>query len=171
MSFCINCGTQVEDGVKFCPGCGKAIADEAPIQGQPAANQNDFSSRFTNLNNTADITAQIDPNDIMQNKAMGILAYIGPLCFIPMFAAKESRFARFHAIQGLTLFLAGVAWSIAYFILSFIILAISWRLYFLVAIIGFTSFALLVLAIIGIINAAGGKAKELPIIGKIKLLK
>ena len=25
MSFCINCGAQISDGVKFCPMCGKLI--------------------------------------------------------------------------------------------------------------------------------------------------
>lgn len=180
MAFCGNCGTQVNEGVKFCPGCGNAMAAPAaeqqaqaqqpPVQ-EPAANQNDFSAKFANLNNTADTTAEYDPADITNNKAMGILAYFGPLCFIPMFAAKESKFARFHANQGLVLFLACVAWSVAYWILNIIILAISWRLYFITSIIGLVSLVFLVLAVIGIINAANGKAKELPVIGKFKLLK
>jgi len=99
------------------------------------------------------------------------LAYFGPLCFIPMFAAKGSKFARFHANQGLTLFIACVAWSIVYSILNWIILAISWRLYFISSIIGLLSLVFLLLAVIGIINAANGKAKELPVIGKFKFLK
>ena len=33
------------------------------------------------------------------------------------------------------------------------------------------TFELIVLAVIGIINAAGGKAKELPVIGKFQILK
>lgn len=181
MAFCGNCGTKVDEGVKFCPGCGNAMATTAseqqtapqapPVQDRPAENQNDFSAKFANLNNTADTTAEFDQNDITNNKAMGILAYFGPLCFIPMFAAKESKFARFHANQGLILFLVCVAWSIAYSILSAVIIAISWRLYFIVSIIGFLSLIFLVLAVIGIINAANGRAKELPIIGKFKLLK
>lgn len=28
MLFCTNCGTQLNEGTKFCPGCGKAIASE-----------------------------------------------------------------------------------------------------------------------------------------------
>lgn len=177
MAFCGNCGTKVDEGVKFCPGCGNAMAAPAaeqqaqvPVQ-EPPANQSDFSAKFANLNNTADTTAEFDQNDITNNKAMGILAYFGPLCFIPMLAAKESKFARFHANQGLVLFLACVAWSIAYWILNIIILAISWRLYFISSIIGLVSLIFLVLAVIGIINAANGKAKELPVIGKFKLLK
>ena len=180
MAFCGNCGTQVNEGVKFCPGCGNQVAvpaaeqqtqaQQPSVQGS-AANQNGFSAKFANLNNTADTTAEYDPADITNNKTMGILAYFGPLCFIPMFGAKESKFARFHANQGLVIFLACVVWSTVYWVLSAVVLAISWRLYFISAIIGLFSLVFLVLAIIGIINAAKGKAKELPVIGKFRLLR
>ena len=174
MAFCGKCGTKVDEGVKFCPGCGNAIevaAAPEQQQAQPEANQNDFAAKVAALNNTADTTAEFDANDITQNKAMGILAYFGPLCFIPMFAAKGSKFARFHANQGLILLIACVAYSIVSAILNSIILAISWRLYFITNIISLISLVFAVLAVIGIINAANGKAKELPVIGKIKILK
>ncbi len=102
---------------------------------------------------------------------MAILAYFGPLVLIPIFAAKQSKFARYHSNQGLVLLIASILYGIAYSILSSIILAISWRFYFIVSIIGLVSIVITVLAIIGIINAATGKAKELPLIGKFKILK
>ena len=177
MAYCGKCGTKVDEGVKFCPSCGNPMEAPAPEQqaqtqqAQPAGDQNDFSAKIAALNNTADTTADFDKADIEQNKAMGILAYLGPLVFVPMFAAKGSKFARFHANQGLTLFIACVAWSIVYSILNWIILAISWRLYFISSIIGLFSLVFLVLAVLGIVNAANGRAKELPIIGKFKFLK
>ena len=177
MAYCGKCGTKVDEGVKFCPSCGNPMEAPAPEQqaqtqqAQPAGDQNDFSAKIAALKNTADTTADFDKADIEQNKAMGILAYLGPLVFIPMFAAKGSKFARFHANQGLTLFIACVAWSIVYSILNWIILAISWRLYFISSIIGLCSLVFLVLAVLGIVNAANGRAKELPVIGKFKFLK
>ena len=174
MAFCVKCGTQIDDTVKFCPGCGtptEAPATEPQAQTQQNTAQTDFSAKFANLNNTADTTAEYDPADITNNKAMGILAYLGPLCFIPMFAAKESKFARFHTNQGLILLISCVAWSIVYSILNWIILAISWRLYFISSIIGLFSLAFLALCVLGIVNVANGRAKELPIIGKFKILK
>ena len=144
MAYCGKCGNQVNDDVKFCSVCGNAMS--VPV-------------------------IEIEQNDITNNKAMGVLAYLGPLCFIPIFVAKDSKFVRFHANQGLILFIACVAWSIVYSILSAIILAISWRLYFIVSIIGFLSFVFLVLAIVGIVNVINGREKELPIIGKFTLLK
>ena len=175
MAYCGKCGTKVDEGVKFCPSCGNPMEAPAPEQQAQQTQQNtaqtDFSAKFANLNNTADTTAEFDQADITNNKAMGILAYLGPLVFIPMFAAKGSKFARFHANQGLTLFIACAAWSIVYSILNWIILAISWRLYFISSIIGLCSLVFLVLAVLGIVNAANGRAKELPVIGKFKFLK
>lgn len=62
--------------------------------------QESFEEKFQNLNNTSDMTSQFDPRDIQNNKVMAILAYFGILVLIPIFAAKESKFARFHANQG-----------------------------------------------------------------------
>lgn len=85
-----------------------------------------------------------------------------------MLACPNSRFARFHANQGLVLFLFGIAVSLATFIIS-IIPVVGW---ILGPIIGFVASVFeLILMIMGIINAAQGQAKELPLIGKIILLK
>ena len=111
--------------------------------------------------NAPDSTAEYDQADINSNKVMAILSYIGILVLIPIFAAKNSKFARFHANQGLVLFIVAILVSIVGRILDKIHLGfIGWILDVLV-------FAF---AIIGIINAAQGKAKELPFIGKYKIL-
>lgn len=182
MAFCGNCGTKIEENVKFCPSCGAPSA--APVQDTepaPAAStpppqpeqprQNDFGAKLQGLNNTADTTAEFDPADIQQSKAMGILAYLSFLVLIPLFAARNSKFARYHTNQGLVLFIVEIAYSIVYGILNVILLAISWRLAFIASIIGLVSLVFLVLAIIGIMNVVNGRAKALPIIGKFKLLK
>lgn len=181
MAFCGKCGTQINDGVKFCPSCGAPIA--APAQPQPRPQQaqpqkqpqpqqvpNDYAAKLQNLNNTADTTASFAPNDIAQNKAMAILAYFGPLVFIPIFAAQNSRYARFHANQGLVLLLAAIGGSIAASIVSVILGFI--KLGFIGSLLSTViSLACFVLFIIGLLNAINGRAKELPVIGKIKLLK
>ena len=169
MAFCGNCGTKIDDNAKFCPGCGQAVeapateqikteATEQPKAEQAQGQQNDLSAKIANLNNTKDTTDQFDKDDIEKNKAMGLLAYI--LFFIPLLAAKDSPFARYHANQGLVLFLCGLISSVLWIIpiLGWIIAPIL-------------SIVITVLAVIGIINALNGKAKELPIIGKFKILK
>lgn len=126
--------------------------------------QNDFNQQLSNLNNTPDSTGAFNPNDISNNKVMAILAYFGILVLVPLFAAKESPFARFHANQGLVLFVASIICWIVAAVLSSIS---SW-----LGLIGTILYIVIgVLAIIGIINAATGKAKQLPLIGGIQLIK
>lgn len=120
-------------------------------------------SAFENFFNTPDYTAQMHPNDIQQNKAMGILAYLGILVLIPIFAAPQSKFARFHSNQGLILDIAVMILSI----LSGILTSVVPPLAILFVLLDIPVIALLVL---GIVNAASGKAKELPLIGKIRIL-
>lgn len=153
MLTCKQCGTQVEDGVMNCTNCGAPI--EAPVQqNQPI----DLSEKFNELNNTADTTSEYDAQDIEKNKVMAVLAYI--LFFIPLLAAKDSKFARFHTNQGLVLFLGGIIASVvaAIPVIGWIVAPIA-------------GLVITVLAVIGIINALNGKAKELPVIGKFKILK
>lgn len=153
MLTCKQCGTQVEDGVMNCTNCGAPI--EAPVQqNQPI----DLSEKFNEFNNTADTTSEYDAQDIEKNKVMAVLAYI--LFFIPLLAAKDSKFARFHTNQGLVLFLGGIIASVVA-----VIPVIGW----IVAPIA--GLVITVLAIIGILNALNGRAKELPVIGKFKILK
>ena len=122
---------------------------------------------LNDINNTRDITEEMDPNDIQQNKVMAILAYLSWLVLIPLLAAKESKFARFHCNQGLILAIAEIACWIIFGILGIIpYIGIIFR------IIGWLAdIAFFVLAVLGIINAYNGKAKELPIIGKFQILK
>lgn len=174
MAFCGKCGTKIEENVKFCPSCGNPAApaqSAEPDSAAPTSAQDNFGTKLQGLNNTADTTAEFDPADIQQSKAMGILAYLSFLVLIPLFAAKNSRFARYHTNQGLILFIVEVAYSIVYGILNAILLAISWRLAFIASIIGIVSIVFLILAIIGIMNVVNGRAKALPIIGKFKILK
>ncbi len=157
MAFCNKCGQQIDDNVQTCPNCG------AP--NGVAGNAQNFVNNFTN---TADSTAQFDPQDIQNNKVMALLAYLGFLFLIPLLAAPNSRFARYHANQGLVLFIfeaiAGVVTGIIC-VIPFVGWIIGGILSGAVGIFG------LVLTILGIVNAVNGQAKQLPLIGGITILK
>lgn len=125
-----------------------------------------------NLNQPQAPVEQFDPKDVEQNKVMAILAYFGILVLVPIFAAPQSKFARFHANQGLILF---IAWICCYAVMHVdvrVLYSVSTALTGLITLIVFVAYiALIVLAVIGIINAAQGKCKPLPVIGNFKLLK
>ena len=42
---------------------------------------------------------EVDAEDAEKNKVMGILAYLGILVLVPILAAKDSPFAKYHANQ------------------------------------------------------------------------
>ncbi|MEL7602887.1 MAG: hypothetical protein AAGU77_07000 [Bacillota bacterium] len=117
---------------------------------------------------------EITPEDIQQNKTMAILAYF--IFFLPLLAAKESKFARYHANQGLVLLLAFIAVAIVSSIItSIIVAAMTFSGLGALAIVGllFTlvDIAIGVLGIIGIVNAAQGKVKPMPVLGSITIIK
>lgn len=100
-------------------------------------------------------TSLYTQEDIQDNKVIAALSYFGLLVLVPLLAKKDSPYCQFHAKQGLVLL---IAWVIIGIIA--VIPILGW-------IVGFLgSIFLLVLFVIGLINAIGGKAKELPVIGQ-----
>ena len=155
MVKCPKCGVEVEENAKFCNACGEKLGGEAAADAV-----NNAAAAVANLNNTKDTTAEFDEKDIADNKVLSLFAYLGILFLIPLLAAPNSKYARFHANQGLVLFLANIVISVVA-----VIPILGW----IVAIVG--GIASFVFSILGIVNAVTGKAKELPIIGKISILK
>lgn len=98
---------------------------------------------------------QCDPGDVQENKGITVLSYIGILFLVPLLSKKDSKFAQFHAKQGLVLFIMELVLMVL-----MVIPILGWIIY-VVGII--TS---LIFAIMGIMNVVGGKCKELPVIGK-----
>jgi uncharacterized membrane protein len=91
------------------------------------------------------------------NTVLGVLAYIGPLVIVSYLVGKEDSFVKFHVRQGLVLFVIEVVlWLIQ---LSFFIPVIG-------VLFGAIRIGIVVLAVIGIMNAVKGGEKELPLVGK-----
>jgi len=139
---------------------------------------------FDKIMDTDDNTKEYEKNDIEQNKIFAILSYFGPLCLVPYFVSKESRFAMFHAKQGLNLFIIEFAVSIiSYFLISIFEFSKMCNVGGIEYICGtyipiwidipldFAGLILGIISLIGLIYACQGKAKEVPILGKIKIVK
>lgn len=114
-------------------------------------------SRYERRNRNTEETFTQEDNIDKNKTIMGLIL----IFFLPLIACPDSRYGRFHANQALILFIVGLAGSI---ILS-IIPIIGWIL------LPFFSLAVFIFAIIGLINGFGGKAKDLPLMGKIRILK
>ncbi len=112
--------------------------------------------------------------DVRNNKVYGILAYIGILFLVPLLAAKDSQYARFHANQGLVLFISEVLLNLVGRVVVFVIgigtlgLLTNFASILVNLIVSAISIVYLV---IGILNACSGEPKTLPIIGGITILQ
>lgn len=100
-----------------------------------------------------------DPEDVEKNKVMAGLAYF--IFFLPLIVCSDSKYGKFHANQGLLLLIVSLIGNI---ILG-IIPVIGW------IILPIFELATLIFAIMGLINGLNGKAEELPIFGKYRLIK
>lgn len=98
-------------------------------------------------------------SDVEKNKTMAVLAYF--IFFLPLLAAKDSKFAMYHANQSLILVIAWVASSVIAAIIPAVGSVIS-------AVLGLVLF---VFWIMGIIAAAQGEMKPIPYIGQYTLIK
>ena len=95
------------------------------------------------------------PGSGSNNTLMGILAYLGILVIIPLLTHKGDQFVKFHAKQGLVLFICEVViWTIG--------MSFFWSLFMIMNLI---NLAVVVLSILGIVNVVNGQMKELPLIG------
>lgn len=104
--------------------------------------------------NNSEKTEAATEHKVDNSKILSIIAYIGPLVIISYLMSKESEFAKFHTKQGLILFAGEVAlWVVG---------SMIWMLFPVIQII---NLGLFVLSIIGIVNAAQGKEKQLPLVG------
>jgi len=142
MANCKNCNTQMDDNANVCPSCNAAV-------------------------NTS-----VSANDAEDNKLMAILAYI--IFWVPLVTGdyKKSPFVKFHLNQAFVLLIVTVAYSVVFSILSVIFAFLGAIGGILIMLLGLIYLAISVLYILGIVNAATGKTKALPIIGdKLTILK
>ena len=122
-------------------------AQAAQAYAQPTATQSTASGEM------------FEAADIEKNKTMAGLAYL--LFFLPLISCPESRYAKFHANQGLLLLIFSIGGS---FVLG-LIPVLGWFLLL------FYPIVMLVFGIMGLVNGFQGKAKRLPLFGKINIIK
>ena len=89
----------------------------------------------------------LDKKDIEENKLMAALSYVSIICLVPLFLKRDSKFAHFHAKQGLLLFIMELFLFVPFFGQILFVMAV-------------------ILAILGALNAWNGKYWVMPIFGK-----
>jgi uncharacterized membrane protein len=99
-----------------------------------------------------------DAKEIEEGKVYAAIGYLWILFLIPLLAAKDNKFAQFHAKQGMLLFIVSIVVAILSAVLLFIP-CLGW------AIASILCLGWLVLAIIGIVKALQGEYWKMPVLG------
>ena len=111
---------------------------------------------------SAQSTSAITKQDIEKNKVWALVSYLTiiGLVIAMVSEAKDSPFVKFHINQSLPIMIAALV-NVVFGMVPII----GWLIAPLIGL------GLLLLVIIGIINAANGEAKRLPLLGNFDLIK
>lgn len=160
--FCAKCGSKLPDNVKFCPGCGEPVNTKANPWTQK--NAEGGSSDYTAGTSAASMNYSQNPSNgtggyLEDNKdtsqVMAIVAYITLVGWIIAMAVtgnKRNRFVNFHLNQALVIWLFSFLGLVP-------VIGIFWSIF------------MLILGVLGLVSACEGSMKEVPLLGKIHILK
>ncbi|HIY96657.1 MAG TPA: DUF4870 domain-containing protein [Candidatus Borkfalkia excrementigallinarum] len=111
-------------------------------------------------------------DELMQKKAICSLAYLfGILFFLPLIIYPNDEFAKFHANQALVVLLTVIVGEVIFGILTGLLGAVAFLGTLFGILCGVFGLIMLVACILAILGVVREERYELPIIGKIKLIK
>ena len=130
------------------------------------------------MSSIKDYTDSYSLEEIESGKALSIISYLIPL--VPFILSKKNNYVKFHTLNGMNILFTYLIFLIIKRTLSYIfgtpcdlvsglkciILPISLRIFF-----AFINMLFSFIVLYGVINVCNNKAKEIPIISKIKLFK
>ncbi len=130
------------------------------------------------MSSIKDYTDSFSLEEIESGKALSIVSYLIPL--VPFILSKKNNYVKFHTLNGMNILFTYLIFLIIKRTLSYIfgtpcdlvsglkciILPISLRIFF-----AFINMIFSFIILYGVLNVCNNKAKEIPIISKIKLFK
>lgn len=182
---CRKCGSYVPEGKISCPACGRIAVHSSGLRKEKNNQRRPITVKQADFPLSGDTYKQRKYHDPrgkechrenrervteLPNQSKRIVcaaAYFGFFFFLPLVVLPNSKEAKFHANQGLVLFLFNL-------IVSGLAATASAALRTgeaLGAVFGVLEILYPLLMIYGAANAYSGKMIELPLIGKIKILK
>lgn len=182
MKTCENCGATLENTAAFCTACGAPVTtapvvEEAPavapvvppVAPAPAYNTSGaYSAPQASVKDATDHTDEFCAEDVAENKLIVALAYVlpvtvGAILCVWLSKVSDSKYLKFHSREILKLAICSLVVTMVCAVTSFLVIpAIA---------LGAASVVVIVLRVIGFIQAVKGQSKELPIISNIEILK
>lgn len=90
-----------------------------------------------------------------RSQLMAALSYLGVLCFVPLLYGRKDPFIQFHARQGLVIWMWGV---VALFLFPLPLGRVLFN---------FSSSAIMMLSVVGLISVALGRSWRLPLVHEL----
>ena len=150
---CPKCNFKVKRKDKFCPYCGHELKEEVietiAIEQEEEAEKEKISSTKEEQN---------------KERICSAIAYLGFLFFIPLLACPDSKYAKFHANQGIILCIFNAILSA---ISGISIIINSFKINIIEIIV---DTVILLYSVYGVYNAVTGREKKLPLIGKFNII-
>ena len=168
--------------IVVCYKCNKSIEDINILAKELIDKEN--ITTFKVETNRADKSFKYNSLEVSSNeKLLGILSYLGILSLIPYFCSDKSDFVKYHATQGLNLFLVSIVYYVLNHLLSLI--KITKTVVSFNGVVGtgrvtpfIIRFPLLmcgiflcIISIMGIIYVCQGEKKDLPVVKDVKIIK
>lgn len=189
---CPKCNKVIKNTDMFCSGCGAELNKKnkkSSKKKDSSFNQdeifNKIGDNLEKILDTEDTSKDYTKKDVDDNKGLALLAYLGPLALVPYFYNKNSKYVKYHAVQGMNLLVIWIIYAIVASLLYMIKFTKSCEHYMggiitncvkvtpfwvriPVDIVGMIIFAI---AVIGVFYALTGKAKKLPLVDKVTVFK
>src|SRR5258708_5368819 len=169
MPFCTHCGIATAAGDRFCPHCGTKLdsvgAPDAASQTTPPA-----STLAPPLGPTpAGAPRTVRPNSAAMLCYIPPFGWIGSVFFLTADAYKQNRYVRFHALQGLFLFVAGMLADVVlgahrFMMVPFGRMVHPWSHWTFSSMI---DLAVIVIQILGIVKTIKGEPFPSPVLGEL----
>ena len=168
MAYCLNCKAKLEEDDVVCPFCG----GETGGRGSLRQLSDQITVDIRTVLHTEDEAPGMDPYDVKENKWAAALSYFFITLFVPLGLRRQSDYARFHGNQALVLLLTVIFTGGAVFMAGAVLN--------LVPVVGEIVSALLKALwgivmlgyfLFGLRMAIRGRARALPVIGRLRLLK
>lgn len=128
--------------------------------------------------NLQDDTSQFSSEEVEDGKVMGVISYLIP--FIPYFIEKNNKFVKYHAKQGMNLMMVYIMYIFLQIATSFIRVRRTiyygrveyWITPWWVSVpLKIILICILALAVWGIVDVCNGRARKLPVLEKINIIK
>ena len=184
---CPKCNAECSNDAVYCTNCGEPLQTEQPQYSQNynpnEQYQQPYNSEYTmngsqlyNSEYVANGGEYFEPSMVKKSKAIAILMYFIPILILIPFVEKEHKtpYCIKHANNVVVLFIFNIGIYIVRTILATLLsdlLNAPWLATIVSLLTLAASILLVVLGIIGIVYAAKGKTKDLPILGKIRIFK